>query len=463
MADRRFEWGKAYLLSDLKEGVFENEPAVYVGKHNSDMERPTMCAVCGEPLGAKSYSSFCMRDLSGRYLDVMIGGGCIRDRIEEKKLDIEIQKNPWATLNSIAIDFPQSGRWYGTFLHHGIAKPYVRNKSIADDWNDSILNLPGVRFIMAVIDSLRDNEYALDAEKHIECGNIDLLATHKEKGTIIFDWKSDLCFENTAAYIEQINRYMSELSAIGYRKISGYILWIRDERKERVPFRNLPRPDENLGSHVTAPPSHIGCTLDIDMAGGEGIEKKRFHGYSNTRPYGEEAFFFIPPFEPRRNGYEFVNLEASPYREGYDPQWFDLSDIEDGVKLSFICDKKRHSFYLRAEWRRIRPFECSLSIRFKDKPYTSIFVKGSSAEEEDGTDCAVFEVSEIVRQLPEGKRAVRAMLLDEWDRETGTIWETDELQNGNTIKIPCIGDDTRFVMVLETVSVKNDNDSLFVV
>lgn len=44
--NRLFEFGRPYLLTDLKEGVFFNEPAICVGKKDSDMERPSLCAVC---------------------------------------------------------------------------------------------------------------------------------------------------------------------------------------------------------------------------------------------------------------------------------------------------------------------------------------------------------------------------------------------------------------------------------
>ena len=42
---RRFPWGRPYLLTDVKDGVFVDEPAVFIGKKDSDMERPTVCAV----------------------------------------------------------------------------------------------------------------------------------------------------------------------------------------------------------------------------------------------------------------------------------------------------------------------------------------------------------------------------------------------------------------------------------
>ena len=270
---RRFKWGESYLLTDMEGDVFDNEPAIYVGKKDSDMERPTICAVCGQPLGSEGYHTFFLMGPNGRGRDMMFGNGCIKDRIQEKHIGIQ-GENPRDTLEKVTGIFPECGRWYGTFLHHSIAKPYVRDKEVMKKWNESILKLPGVRFILKTIDDLRDEGWELDAERTLECGNVDLLATHPEKGTLVFDWKSDISFLNKDAYIEQIRRYMSELSRAGMQKISGHILWIRNGEREYVSFNGISEPsnETSIRSHTHLQP--IKCTLNIDMDGGEGIRKK---------------------------------------------------------------------------------------------------------------------------------------------------------------------------------------------
>ena len=339
------------MLTDLKEGVFRDELAVCVYKHDADREHPNMCAVCGEALGAKNYYTFCLKIPGGGTRDMMIGTGCIRDRIRGREADVEVGYSPKETLDLATTEFPQSGRWYGTFLHHCIAKPYVRNKEIAEKWDESILKLPGVRYIMETIDELRDEEWDLDAEMVLECGNIDLLATHPEKGTIVFDWKSDLSFDNHEAYIKQVNRYMAELYTAGWQKISGYILWVRDRRRENVPFKDVPEIVGEIKPRTYVPSQRIKCTLTVEMDGGEKIYSKTMTEYSHHRVYGDEVFFYIPPCEPWRWGYEFDSFEASPYKEGDHPQWFNGNDAEEGLRLNFMCTKNRHKFTLTAKWK----------------------------------------------------------------------------------------------------------------
>ena len=346
---RRFHWGIPYLLTDLKEEVFLNEPAICVGKKDSDMERPTLCAVCGKPLGATGYTSFFLMGPYGHGMDMMIGNGCLKDRIRERKVGDRDGsfRDVW---NRTVAQFPHSGSWYGTFLHHSIAKPYVRDKGAADRWDESVLKLPGVRYIMGIIDSLRDSGWNLDAEMKLECGNIDLLATHPDIGTLVYDWKSDLCFDNHEQYIGQINRYMSELSGSGFRNISGYILWVRDERRERVPFRDVSDVmDVPIRNYVPTP--HIRCSLKIDLNGGYGIEEKPITEYSHHRIYGDEVTFFIPPCDLWNRDGELWFLEASPYREGEKHQAFDRHDAKEGIHVSFICSKKRRKFELTATWK----------------------------------------------------------------------------------------------------------------
>lgn len=449
MPRRRFDWGQAYLLTDRKELAFENEPAICVGKHDSDMKRPTICAVCGETLGAKDYYCFHMMGPAGRGYDMMIGGGCVRDRIKAVELDVESEYSPKETLNRIIADFPKSGRWYGTFLHHCIAKPYVRNKANAEKWDGSVLEMPGVRFIMGVIDNLRSEGWNLDAEMHLDCGNVDLLATHPERGTVVFDWKSDLCFANKEEYVRQINGYMAELHADGHRRISGYILWVRDGRKEYVPFTETEEATREIVTRTYVPSPRIKCTLGIYMDGGEDIGKKKMIEYTHHRRYGNEVFFYIPPFEPHRRGYEFVSFEASPYREGEHPQWFNSGDCEEGLRLTFMCTKKRHNFYLKAEWKRIRPFRCLLWVRMKNGQFLQI--DGGSVLGEDGRDYAEFDTAEINRCLPNGTAAVRAVLVNRGEDTVETSWKSEELTDGNKIRIPCIDDETTFMIELETV------------
>ena len=351
MPKRRFDWGRPYLLTDLKEGVFRNELGVCVYKHDADKEHPNMCAVCGETLGSKDYYTFCLNIPGGGTKDMMIGTGCIRDRIRGEEADVEIGYSPKETLDLATTEFPQSGRWYGTFLHHCIAKPYVRNKENAEKWDETILKLPGVRYIMETIDELRDDGWNLDAEMVLDCGNVDLLATHPEKGTIVFDWKSDLSFDNHDAYIRQINRYMAELYTAGMPKISGYILWVRDKRREYVPFEDVPEITGEIKPRQYVPSQRIKCTLTVDMDGGEKICSKTITEYSHHRTYGDEVFFYIPPCDPWKYGYVFDSFEASPYREEDRPQWFNASDAEEGLRLNFMCSKKRHKFTLTARWK----------------------------------------------------------------------------------------------------------------
>jgi len=341
------------MLTDLKDGVFSDELAVCVGKHDSDRERPTICAVCGETLGASGYYSFCLRIPGGGIKDMMIGSGCIRDRIREKKLPYGKGPSPKSTLERLISEFPQSGRWYGTFLHHCIAKPYVRNKECAERWDESILNMPGVRCIMDTIDGLRDNGWSLDAEMVLDCGRVDLLATHPESGTLVFDWKSDDSTDNRDTYVEQINRYMAELHAAGFQRISGYIIWVKNGRKEYVPFEGA-SDIGGVSPRQYVPSQRIKCTLTVEMNGGDKICRKTLTEYSHHRPFGDAVFFYIPPCTPRKSGYRFGSFEASPYREGEHPQWFNADDAKEGLRLNFICSKKRHRFTLTAEWREKR-------------------------------------------------------------------------------------------------------------
>lgn len=451
MPRRLFNWGKPYLLTDLKERVFVDEPAVCVYKHDSDMKRPTMCAVCGEPLRSTGYYTFCMIDPSGYCRDMMIGGGCLRERISAKELNVEKGPSPKATLERIVVDFPQSGKWYGTFLHHCIAKPYVRNKANAEEWDESILKLPGVRYIMSVIDNLRDEGWKLDAEMHLECGNVDLLAVHPNKGTMVLDWKSDQCFDSKEAYFDQVNRYMAELHANGFPMISGYILWIKGERREYVPFRNIPNVPVEMKPCDYVPTPRIKCTLNIDMDGGEDIGRKRISEYSHHRTYGDEVSFFIRPFEPERYGYEFVSFEAPPYREGERPQCFNGNDLEEGLRLGFICSKKRHTFAIKAEWRRMRPFECTLALfRGNMRSYRADHLLHCKSKiDEDGNDYAEFEVSQINRCLNR-EYITHAKLFHEENFEGKDEWREEELQDGMIIRIPCEDECTRFQVLIET-------------
>ena len=375
MPRRRFNWGKPYLLTDLKEGVFRNELGVCVYKHDADKEHPNMCAVCGETLGAKDYYTFCLKIPGGGTKDMMIGTGCIRNRIRGVEADVEIGHSPKETLNLATKEFPQSGRWYGTFLHHCIAKPYVRGKENAEKWDDTILNLPGVRYIMDTIDELRNDGWDLDAEMVLDCGNVDLLATHPEKGTVVFDWKSDLSFDNHDAYTIQINKYMAELYAAGMPKISGYILWVRDGRREYVPFEDVPEITGEIKPYQYVPSQRIKCTLTVDMNGGEKICSKTITEYSHHRIYGDEVFFYIPPCDPWKYGFVFDSFEASAYKEDEHPQWFNSNDAEEGLRLNFMCSKKRHKFTLTARWKE-RPAPCITT-----RTYTPIDTSISKSEQ----------------------------------------------------------------------------------
>lgn len=447
---KRFEWGKPYLLTDVKGKVFDEEPAIYVGRKDSDMERPTLCAVCGQPLGADGYVSFFLTGPYGRGMDMMFGNGCIRDRIKEEAIEIkgETFSDTW---KRVITEFPKSGRWYGTFLHHSIAKPYVRDKAVAEDWNESILELPGVKYIMRTVDELRDEGWELDAEKVLECGHVDLLATHPERGTIVFDWKSDQSFDSYESYVAQINEYMLELSRSGRQKITGYILWIRDERRQLVPFNGPTDSFEGNRSRTHAPSSPIKCTLNIEMNGGEGVRRKKMVEDSYHHPFGDEVSFYIPPCEPSKYGFKFKYYEASPYRETDRAQAFNMSDAKEGFPVRFICSKNRHVFTLTANWERIRPFECTLSILPEDRDNRSyFFVSSMSKIDEEGNDYAEFEVSEIINRL-HGKIPIHAELLGKEEYAgVKTEWDSDELQSGMLIRIPCIKGHSSFPIILRT-------------
>ena len=447
---RRFGWGVPYLLTDLKDGVFKDEPAVFIGKKDADMERPTMCAVCGEPLGSKDYCSFFLLGPNGRGIDMIIGNGCIRERIREEEMG-DREANPRATLFKMVNKFPTSGRWYGTFLHHSIAKPYVRKKEIAEKWDESILKLPGVRYIMDTIDNLRKDGWKLDAEMVLECGNVDLLATHPDGRAIVFDWKSDCSFDNHDAYINQVNRYMGELYGAGMTNIMAYIVWIIEKRLEPVRFTGESIDYSVDINHPYTPSLPMKCSLTIEMNGGEGPCKKRITEYSHHRPYGDEVSFFIPSFEPYMRGYDFKYFEASPYREGGRLQPFNMADVDEGFHVSFICSKKRHSFKLTANWEKRRPFECSLSGQSrKGGPDSFVWVHCNSVLGEDGIDYAEFKVSEINRKL-HGKVINHATLIySEFPEGTKTEWIEDELGEGMVLRIPCIDDNTNFHMAFET-------------
>lgn len=446
---RRFQWGASYLLTDLKEGILVNEPAIYVGKKDSDMERPTICTLCGQPLGAEGYHSFFLMGPNGHGKDMMFGNGCIRDRISEKLVHKRSQnfKDDW---NRLISEFPKCGRWYGTFLHHSIAKPYVKDKNVVNKWNESILNLPGVKYIMNVIDDLRNENWSLNAEIALECGNVDLLATHPEKGTLVFDWKSDISFLNRDAYIEQIHRYMSELSKAGMQKICGYILWIRNGTKEYVPFNGISESTADVISHSHNHPLPIKCTLNIDMNGGESIKKKRISEYSKSTHVGDVVSFYIPPCEPFKEDHEFSHFEASPYKETNKwSQTFNKGDLENGFLVSFICSKKRHSFSMIAYWNRTGPLECCLEIqqRIGDR---NIHIYARSEKDKDGAEFVEFRVKDINLRL--GDRVVTHLKLIGDDLPVGTTseWTFDDLSDYKTIRIPCDTEHSNFKAIIET-------------
>lgn len=457
MGNERFQWGTAYFLTDVKESVFVDEPAVYVGKKDSDMKHPTICAVCGEPLGAKGYATFCFKGPE-RCIDMMIGNGCIKERIKEEMIEI-CETSPYKTIKRIAEDFPQTGRWYGTFLHHHIAKPYVRNKDVSEKWNDSIVNLPGVRYIMDIIDELRNDGWNLDAEMRLDCGNIDLLATYPERGTIVFDWKSDLCYDNHQEYIEQIERYMSELSEAGWNNISGYILWIREKKKEYVKFTGNQRTDKSNAVHLNH--SSYRCKLAIQMNNGEEIRNKTSE--SHHRIYGDEVSFHIPPCEPSRNGYEFCCFEASPYREGEHEQLFNMEDAMKGFWINFICSKKRHSFNLTATWKKIRPYPCRIEIiKMVNNRTTHVgFIDVMSKIDENDKDYVDLKISRIYNLL-DGLTLEKMALIDETTNENKMEWESEELHEGMRIRIPDIDGKNHFTISVATKSKPKvkDKDSI---
>ncbi len=456
--NRLFDWGKPYLLTDLKEGLFIDEPAICVGKKDSDMERPTLCAVCGEPLGSTGYYSFFLMGPNGHGKDMMIGGGCIRDRIRSRELDTE-GVNFRDTWNRTIAKFPQSGRWYGTFLHHCIAKPYVRNKNVVEKWDESILKLPGVRYIMKVIDELRDEGWNLDAEMVLECGRVDLLATHPDKGVAVFDWKSDICFDNHEAYIDQVNMYMTELSNAGFRKITGYILWIMKETKENVPFKGFLESFDKAINRSYAPSLPCKCTLNIEMNGGGGIDKKRMTEYSHHRVYGDEVTFFIPQCEPWKHGYDLEYFEASPYREDERPQPFRYAEAEEGLHISFICSKKRHSFNLTAHWKRIRPFDCTLSICPTNyDPNSYLTLHKMSEIDPEGNDYVNFDVRAINCKL-KNKVITHATLAIDPSLGVKTEWSSEELQDEMKINIPCVDGRSHFRLMIETERIEKKKKS----
>lgn len=447
--NKRFEWGVPYLLTDLKDDVFLDEPAIYVGKKDSDMERPTLCAVCGQPLGAEGYHSFFLMGPNAHGIDMMIGNGCIKDRIDEKRIDIKHDRF-MDTWNAVTSEFPYSGRWYGTFLHHHIAKPYVKDRSVSHKWNDSILGLPGVRYIMKTIDGLRDDGWALDAEVVLKCGNVDLLAKHPERGTIVFDWKSDLSFDNENSYVEQVSRYISELSEQGLQKIQGYIIWIKDEWMQPVLFKGIIPGTDAVSNHEAHCPS-IKCTLSIEMDGGDGIDKKKITGYSRHHPYGNEVSFFIPPCEPTKYGYDFRYFDASPYREGEYSQPFDINDANKGFHVSFICSKKRRSFSMTAHWKRIGPLECILNVHHRFQNSERIFtICEWSKIDDEGNEYVEYELSEINKHLL-GFTIEHATILND-GRFTGlkTEWDSEELDGNMIIHLPCIDERSDFNIIIET-------------
>ncbi len=448
--NRRFQFGKPYQLTDLKDGVFIDEPAIFVGKKDSDKERPTLCAVCGQPLGAEGYHSFFLMGLNGHGKDMMIGNGCIKDRIREKEIDIQ-GDSFMDTWNRVIAEFPKSGRWYGTFLHHCIAKPYVRNKKAAEKWDESIMKLPGVRYITKMIDDLRDEGWTLDAEKTLGCGNVDLLARHPEKGIIVFDWKSDLSFDNHAEYVEQVSRYMSEIGSTETQKITGYIIWVRDERREFVPYRETIKPIKQDKSHSSTPSSSIRCTLNIEMNGGQGIRRKKIIGYSQHRPYGEEVSFYIPPFEPWKYDHDFEYFEASPYREGDRMQPFNSSDAESGFRVNFICSKKRHSFDLTAYWKKTRPIRCLLGVYQGSTEFNPNFIIESLSQmDAERNEYAEFEVSEINNRLGTSAIAHATLIDDGTFVGTETEWLPEDLQEGMKIRFPCSDDHFAYRIKIET-------------
>lgn len=446
---RRFKWGESYLLTDMGGDVFHKEPAIYVGKKDSDMERPTICAVCGQPLGSEGYHTFFLMGPNGRGRDMMFGNVCIKDRIQEKHIGIQ-GENPRDTLERVTEIFPECGRWYGTFLHHSVAKPYVRDKEVMKKWNESILKLPGVRFILKTIDDLRDEGWELDAEKILECGNVDLLATHPEKGTLVFDWKSDISFLNKDAYIEQIHRYMSELSRAGIQKISGYILWIRNGEREYVSFNGISEPSNETSIRSRTHLQPIKCTLNIDMDGGEGIRKKKIVGYSIPGTTGDVVTFYIPPCEPFKEDYEFTHFEASPYNET--DRWgqsFNKNDLENGFRVSFVCSKKRHTFTLTAHWNRVAPLKCSLEV-YQNNDNGSFNLYASSEKDENGVEFVTFRMYDVNIRL--GNREVSYLTLINEDLPVGTRseWAFDDLSDHKSINIPCSDEHCNFKAIIET-------------
>ena len=389
--ESRFQIGRPYLLTDVKERAFDREPAVYVGRNDADMGRPSICAVCGEPLGAKGYASFLLMCPDGRGKDMMVGNGCLRDRIVAEEASTEGGTVMEAWERTVA-EFPDCGRWYGTFLHNCIAKPYVRDRRAAEGWGEPVLGLPGVRFIMDTVDGLRDEGWTLEAERVVDSGRIDMLATHPDKGTMVLDWKSDKDLGGHDAYVEQVKGYMADLNKAGVPDISGCILWIDRGEREPVPFDGPQVVAKRRDARGDKVESRMRCTLWIDKDAYDGKRRKRVTmETSDIRP--ELVTFHVPRCRPSRRFYEFSHFEAPPYKDGGAPQRFSKWDAYKGFYVSFVCSKKRHSFVMTAKWK-LDPTLYGLVVFREDDGWWCGRI-GFPEVEENGKDCAQLAVSSI--------------------------------------------------------------------
>lgn len=399
--------------------------------------------MCGQPIGAEGYHTFYLGLPDGKGRDMMIGSGCVRDRIRAEEVDApgEGFMDIW---HSVQGKFPTSGSWYGTFLHHCIAKPYVRDSSVAKRWDESVLGLPGARYVMGLIDQLRDEGYALDAEVSLDCGQVDLLATHPEKGDVVFDWKSDVRFDNHGEYVAQVSRYLSELRDSGHGDIMGYIVWVRDGRLEPVVLSESETHGEETPTERRAPSAPVSCSLTVDLDGGEGVRGIRRTAQSRRRAYGDEVSFYFQPGRPEKTGYEFLSYEASPYRVGGALQAFDGSDADGGFSVSFICSEKRRAFRISAQWKKVRPAKCRLLV-FSE--YMECELSARPLEYTDDGGVVEFDVDEINGLL--GGRVTYARIEGDLETEGAKKRRSeDELHPGMKIRLPFTDESTTFMMTV---------------
>lgn len=438
---------------------------MYLGRFDSTNDVPSICAMCGEPLIGERYHLFRFGINSTEHHDMMFGHGCMKNRIIAFPLNLvsNSDENVWVQLYE---RFPNAGRWYGTFIHHHIAKPYSQNQSIKEKWSENLLELPGVRCIISTIDCLINEGYSLHAEMKLESGIADLVCI-RDDSIVVIDWKTDIDTENLETHKKQISNYMLDLCNDNRSTpVRGYICYIREGKAEPVHITSSEllglTPHENVDVNDDGSIIEIGepveCKLTIDMDGGEGVRRKIRKETETIKRYGTEVTFWVRAYNPYKEGYEFQCFKCDPYRAGQCERYFYMEDLKKAIPISFITGKRRHTFRMKAVWKKVRStYCCYLKVPITDKINETLFSKSCI---EDETDSVNFSINDILSICLNSDVECLTVVSENPSDNMILKWTSDELKELEYITIPCSEDNNSFranVLFLKKRDIQSDS------